>query len=247
VSSRVTVISESMARRYFKDGEPVGRSFSLRAPGAQPMEVVGVVGDVATGGGDPLPQPVFYVPHAQAPYLVMSVVMRVPQGDPSAAAREAERVAWSLSRSNNVYAIETLDRHVADLNWRARFGAELLSGFAALALVLGAFGIYAVVSYTVLQRRAEIGVRVALGAGSRDVVKLVLGSGLRLSAAGLALGILASAGLTRLLAGFLYGVAPGDPATLIGVTALLLSVATVACLAPALRASRLDPLLTLRD
>jgi putative ABC transport system permease protein len=177
----------------------------------------------------------------------MSVVMRVPHGDPSAPAREAERVAWSLSRSNNVYAIETLDRHVADLNWRARFGAQLLSGFAGLALVLGAAGIYAVVSCTVLQRRAEIGVRIALGAKTFDVLGLVLGSGLRLAAVGLFLGTLASASLTRVLTGFLYGVAPGDPATLAAVAGLLLAVATVACLGPAWRASRVDPQLVLRE
>jgi len=244
---RVAVISESMARRYFRDVEPIGRRFSLRAPGAMPMEVVGVVGDVVTGGGDPTPQPVFYVPYAQTPFLVMSVVMRVPHGDPSAPAHEAERVAWSLSRSNNVYAIETLDRHVADLNWRARFGAQLLSGFAGLALVLGTAGIYAVVSYTALQRRAEIGVRIALGAKTGDVLGLVLGSGLRLAAVGLFLGTLASASLTRVLTGFLYGVAPGDPATLAAVAGLLLAVATVAGLGPAWRASRVDPQLVLRE
>src|SRR5260221_153001 len=231
----------------FDAGRGLKLRTSLRAPGAMPMEVVGVVGDVVTGGGDPTPQPVFYVPYTQAPFLVMSVVMRVPHGDPSAPAHEAERVAWSLSRSNNVYAIETLDRHVADLNWRARFGAQLLSGFAGLALVLGAAGIYAVVSYTALQRRAEIGVRIALGAKTGDVLGLVLGSGLRLAAVGLFLGTLASALLTRVLTGFLYGVAPGDPATLAAVAGLLLAVATVACLGPAWRASRVDPQLVLRE
>jgi predicted lysophospholipase L1 biosynthesis ABC-type transport system permease subunit len=167
------------------------------------------------------------------------------------AARRSERPAREPSewpgrcRARTTYN-ETPDRHVADLNWRARFGAQLLSG-CRLALVLGATGIYAVVSYTVLQRRAEIGVRIALGARTGDVLGLVLGSGLRLAAVGLFLGTLASASLTRVLTGFLYGVAPGDPATLAAVAGRLLAVATVACLGPAWRASRVDPRRVLRE
>jgi putative ABC transport system permease protein len=243
---RVAVISQAMARRYFDGVDPIGRSFSVVGPGAQPLVIVGVVGDVMTAGADPSPQPVFYVPYTQSAQPVMSMVVRVAQGDPSALAQAAEQVAWSLSRSCNVYAVETLDRRIADLNWRARFGALLLGGFSALALLLGAAGIYAVISYNVSQRRREIGVRMALGARARDVLAMVLGGGLRLSLYGIVLGGLLSSALTRLLAGSLYGVAPGDPATLAAVSGLLLLVAAGACLVPALRASRVDPLSSLR-
>jgi ABC-type antimicrobial peptide transport system permease subunit len=211
------------------------------------MEIVGVVGDVITGGPDPTPQPFFYTPYAQNPLAVMSVVMRVAEGDPMALAPEAERTAWSLSRSTSVYAVETLDRRIADLNWRTRFGALLLGGFALLALALGAFGIYAVVSYGVSQRRGEIGLRLALGARGRDVVAMVLGGGLRPVLVGLGAGLLGSLATGRALAGLLYGVSPVDPPTLATVAVLLLAVATAAGLVPALRATRVDPLAALRD
>ncbi len=245
-SRRVAVVSELMARRHFPDVDPIGRRFAVSGPRPQPMEIVGVVGDILTGGADPAPQPMFYVPHAQNPLAVMSAVMRVPEGDAMAPARAAERIAWSLSRSTNVYAMETLDRRIADLGWRTRFSAFMLSGFAALALGLGALGNYAVVSYTVQQQRGEIGLRLALGARAEDVLALVFRGSLRPVLAGLLLGWLASVAATRGFAGLLYGVAPGDPLTAGGVSLLLIAVAAAACLGPALRASRLDPQAALR-
>jgi putative ABC transport system permease protein len=244
---RVAVISDSMARRYFAGLDPLGRTFALHGPTPQPMEIVGVVGDVITSGTDPAPIPHFYVPYAQQALPVMSVVMRVPQGDPMALARAAERVAWSLTPHSNVYAIETLQARIRDLNWRTRFATLLLAGFAALALALGAAGIYAVVSYTVLQRRTEIGLRMALGARASDVAALVLRDGLRPAVMGVVAGGVASALLTRVLSGALYGVTPGDPVTLGAVAAVLLATATAACLAPAWRGARVDPQSALRE
>lgn len=245
-SRRVVVISQTMARRYFSDVNPMGRHFATYGAGSQAMEIVGVVGDVMTGGNDPSPQPVFYMPYTQNPLPVMSVVMRVPRGDANGPALAAERIAWSLSGGTNVYGVETLDRRIADLNWRPRFGALLLGGFAGLALLLGAAGIYAVVSYTVLQRRGEIGIRMALGARAFDVVTMILRSGLLPVLIGLGLGTIGSLAATRMLTGVLYGVAPGDPATLATVALLLLAVAIGACLGPAFRASRVDPQIALR-
>ncbi len=244
---RVAVISQTMVRRYFAGGDPRGRTFAVYGPRSVPLEVVGVVGDVMTAGTDPAPQPIFYTPYAQNPLPVMSVVMRVASADARAPAREAERIAWSLAPNTNVYAVETLAARIADLNWSARLAALLLGAFASLALLLGAAGIYAVVSYTVFQRRGEIGVRMALGARASDVVRMVLGGGLRLALLGLALGAAASLALTHGLAGFLYGVAPNDPATLAAVALLLLTVAAAASLLPALRASRVDPQVALRE
>jgi ABC-type antimicrobial peptide transport system permease subunit len=177
----------------------------------------------------------------------MTVLMRVPQGNPITVAREAEAVAWSLSRSTNVYFIQTLARKIEDLNWRPRIGASLLGAFAVLALVLGAVGIYAVISYTVLQRQTEIGLRMALGARASEVLAMVLRGGLGLTAKGVLGGLAASLLATRALKGFLYGVSPGDPLTMASVSAILLLVASVACLIPAYRASRLNPGVVLKE
>ncbi|MBK5255762.1 MAG: ABC transporter permease [Vicinamibacteria bacterium] len=245
-SRRVVVINQAMVDRFFPGVDPLGRSFALHGPGQPQMEIVGVVGNVITAGTDPTPRPVFYAPYAQNPIPVMTVVMRVPQGDPLALAREAEKTAWSLSRSTAVYFVRSMDNRMADLNWQPRFGALLLGGFAALALLLGGVGIYAVISYTVLQRQAEIGLRMALGARASEVLAMVLKGGLRLTAKGLLGGLIASLVVTRVLDGFLYGVSPNDPATLVSVCVLLLGVAASACLVPAIRASRVLPSAILR-
>ena len=244
---RVVVISLSMARRYFPAVDPIGRSFAVFGPRPQPMEIVGVAGDVITAGTDPTPLPAFYMPYAQNPLPVMSVVMRVPKGDANGPAVEAERTIWSLSRDTNVYAVETMGQRMRNLYWRTRFSALLLGGFAALAVLLGAAGIYAVISYTVFQRRGEIGLRMALGARGADIAVMVLTSGLRPVAIGLLVGAAAAAAATRVLAGLLYGVAPGDPATLAGVGALIVLVAVGACLGPVIRAVRVDPQTAMRN
>lgn len=246
-SRKVTVINQAMADKYFSGLDPLGRSFALHGPGQTPMEIVGVVGNVITAGLDPTPRPVFYVPYAQNPIPVMTVVMRVPQGDPMAVAREAEKTAWSSSRSTNVYFVRSATSRIADLNWQPRFGALLLGGFAALALLLGAVGIYAVISYGVLQRQAEIGLRMALGARASAVLGMIMNGGLRLAVKGVVGGLIASLVVTRVLSGFLYGVTPNDPTTLGAVALLLIAVASVACMVPAIRASRVSPGAILRE
>jgi len=245
--ARVAVISVTMARRCFADVDPIGRAFAVDAPGAPPLTIVGVAGDVLSAGLDPAPQPIFYVPYAQNAAPVMTMVMRVPQGDPKAVLREAERIAWGISPATNVYAVGTIARDMADANWRTRFAASVMGGFAGLSLLLAAAGLYVVVSYTVLQRRAEIGMRIALGASAADIVSMVLRDGLRAVVVGLVIGAAAAAALTQTMAGLLYGVRPGDVPTLIAVSLGLLVVAVVACAEPAIRASRLDPQLALRD
>src|SRR5262249_44389484 len=119
-AARVVAISQSMARRYFPDLNPIGRTFAVDAAGAQPMQIIGIVGDVMSSGIDPAPQPIFYVPYAQSPAPVMTVVMRVAGGNPAAVLGEAERIAWAISPSTNVYAIETMRTYLDDQNWRSR-------------------------------------------------------------------------------------------------------------------------------
>jgi len=246
-SARVAAISASMARRYFSGVDPIGRTFSVDAPRAMPLQIVGVVGDVFTAGNDPTPQPTFYVPYAQTPLPVMTVVMRVGQGDSAAPLREAERIAWSVSPFTNVYAVETMDRRLEELNWRARFAAVVLGLFAIVGLVLAAAGLYAVVSYTVMQRRGEFGLRMALGADAKDILIDVLGDGLRTVIAGVVIGDIAAVVLSRALTGLLYGVAPGDPVTIGLVSVAMVVVAVCACTVPALAAARVDPQVALRQ
>jgi putative ABC transport system permease protein len=246
-TSRVAVITASMAKRYFADVDPVGRSFSVDGSRGGPLQIVGVAGDVLTAGTNPAPQPTFYVPYAQGPIAVMTVVMRVAQGDAAAPLREAERVAWSISPYTNVYAVKTMDAWLAEQNWQARFGAAVLGGFALLGAMLAATGLYAVVAYTVVQRRAEIGLRKALGASGNAIAAGITGGALRTVIAGVFAGDAAAIGLTRLLNGMLYGVAPGDPLTLAIVSLAILAVALAACAGPALAAARVDPQLALRS
>ena len=246
-SARVAVISRSMAARYFGGLDPIGRSFAVDAAGAMPMRIVGVSGDVFTAGPDPSPVPAFYVPYAQNPVPVMTVVMRVPRGDVAAPLREAEAVAWSLTPFSNVYAIARLSDQLGDLNWRPRFGAAVLGGFAAVAFVLAALGLYAVIAYTVVQRRREIGVRMALGGSPSAIVRGVIAGALRLAAAGILGGNLLALAFTRGLRGMLFGIAPTDPLTFALVSLAMLAVALCACALPAIAAARVNPIEALRD
>jgi len=244
---RVAVISASMAKRYFADVDPIGRAFSVDGSRGGPIQIIGVAGDVLTAGTDPAPQPAFYVPYAQGALPVMTIVMRVAKGDAAAPLREAERVAWSVSPYTNVYAVKTMEAWLQEQNWPTRFSTVVLGGFALLGAILAAAGLYAVVSYTVVQRRAEIGLRMALGASANAIVTGVTSDALRTVIAGVIAGDAAALGITRVLNGMLYGVAPGDPLTLAIVSVAMLAVALAACAAPAVAAARVDPQLALRS
>jgi ABC-type antimicrobial peptide transport system permease subunit len=173
--------------------------------------------------------------------------MQVPRGDPAAVLLQAERIAWSLSPSTNVYGVETMAARLDELNWRVRFASVILGIFAAIGLVLAAGGLYAVVSYGVAERRREIGIRMALGATAARIVAAVVGDTVLTVGVGLAIGNLAAVWSTRGLAGLLYGVAPGDPATLAAASISMLAVAAVACAIPAIGAARVDPQIAVRD
>ena len=245
-SARVAVISEAAAKKYFADVDPIGRSVTLDAPGSAPMQIVGICGDVMTAASDPTPQPAIYTPYPQSAPLIMTVLMRVPAGNPAAPLAQAEKIAWALSASTNVYAVETMAQRMDTLTWRPRFAATVLAGFALLGLILAAAGLYAIVSYTVVQRRSEIGLRMALGASARRILVDVMTDAIKTVAIGLVVGDVAALGFTRLLRGMLYGVAPGDPLTLAAVSAGMLAVAVCASAMPALAAARVDPHVALR-
>jgi putative ABC transport system permease protein len=248
----VVVISQGMAERYWPDADPIGRRILLGYEGGDApywRTIVGIVGDVRHGGLDNDPRAEFYTPFAQLAWAPNGVTFTVRTAvDPrtlQAPAREAVRRA---DPNLAVFDMRTMERTMRDTG--AAFTARLMAGgltlFAAVALLLAALGLYGVISYNVMQRRYEIGVRGALGARPGDALLLVLRQGLLLVAAGLALGAVAALALGRIISGALYGVKPGDPATFAGVAVVLLLVAVAATLVPAVRAARIDPLTALR-
>jgi putative ABC transport system permease protein len=241
----VVVISRSLADRLWPGQSPVGQR--ILAFGRRPYEVVGVVGDVRHYGPTAGPEPMVYFPHGQLPFnrSWMTLVVRTavePERLVAAARNEVRRLEPELPISNLQTFRSLQSTHVAG----ERFNASLMGVFAALALTLAAVGIYGVVSFAVAWRTREIGIRTALGAGTRDVMRMVLGQGAKLALAGVGLGLAAAFGLTRLLSSLLYGVSATDPVIFMSVGLLLTAVALLASYLPARRAARVDPMIALR-
>ncbi|HLP24992.1 MAG TPA: FtsX-like permease family protein, partial [Acidobacteriota bacterium] len=243
--SNVLLISESTAKRLFPNGEnPIGRRL-ITGLGSIPREIVGVVGDVRAIGLDQIAGDTLYYPEAQLGDGFFSFVVRSTR--PAASLRDEIRAAiHSLDRGIPVDQIQPLESLMSQSISDRRLVMGLVGGFAALALVLAALGIYGVIAYSVAQRTSEIGVRMALGASRSAIVGLVLREGLGLTAFGLALGVVVSLLLTRLLSTQLYEVSATDPIVFVGVSVFLVLVAAFACWLPAHRASRIDPLVALR-
>jgi predicted permease len=250
VSARVVIVNEAFARQYFPDRSALGQ---LLDASHERCEIVGVVGNVKSYLDQPAP-PTMFVPASQAAFgtsqlfegwFPRSVVVRTSV-DPLSlgrAVRDAFAAVDPLVPTGPMRSMEqVMSRSLALRN----FMRLLLSVFAGLALLLASVGIYGVISYAVSQRKREIGVRMALGARPRDVLRLILGEGLKLVCAGVVLGIAAALALTKLLATLLYGVSGTDPLIFIGVTALLVGVSLAACFVPARRAMRVDPIVALR-
>lgn len=248
-------IDDVFARTYFPSENPVGKrvhlvSFDVTA------EIVGVVGHVKQWGLGAEPktsiQAQFDFPFMQLPEKLMplaadsvAVVLRT-DGDPTAVMGYVRRVVQEMDSRQVVYNVRTMGEVVSSSFAARRLSMILLSVFAGLALALACVGIYGVISYLVGQRTHEIGVRMALGAEDRDVMRLVIGRGARMALLGVVIGILAALGLTRLMANQLFGVSAHDPLTFAGVAALLMVVALAACYVPARRAMRVDPMVALR-
>jgi len=242
-------VSTSLAKTRWPNEDPIGKviQFGNMDGDVTPITVVGVVGDVREAGLDAEPSPTLYVSYRQRPGSTWRYnFVLATAGDPASVVRAAERVAREVApdipaRVRTIEAIVT--RSVAD----RRFVLSLVGVFGICALVLAALGIYSVISYLVTQRAREISIRVALGAQSEDVVKLVLGEGVWLASLGIITGALISFGATRVIGKMLYGVSATDPAAFIGVMLLLAAVALVASWVPARRAARADAMEVLRS
>jgi len=239
----VVIINETLARRYWPDGtDPIGHRLRV---GRFSLEIVGIVGDVKDAALSKQSAPAIYSSYLQISEPKMSLVVRTP-GDPAGMIRAVKQQIWAVDRDQPIYNIRTMERVVADSQSSSRFTLVLLAIFAGVALALAALGIYGVISYAVTQRTREIGIRVALGADRRDVLRLVVGQGTGLAIVGAGAGLAGAYGVTRAIASLLYGVSARDP-WVFGFAAVFLTVvAMAASYVPARRAMAVDPNIALR-
>jgi predicted permease len=240
----VIIINDELARRYWPGEEPLGRRLTVGFE-KSPREVIGVVGSVRQSTLNADARPAMYLPHLQLPTGGMSIVIRTA-GDPLALAAVARSQVHSLDQSIPVTNIRTMDDVFSSSLAQQRFSMLLVGLFGALAVALAAIGIYGVMGYAVTQRKHEIAVRMALGAKSSQVLKMILKDGLVLASLGVVIGLVGAFALTRLMSSLLFEVKPTDAQTFATVSVLLILVALLACLLPARRATRVDPLVALR-
>ena len=248
-SPPVVVISETTARVFWPGEEPLGKRIKVGTPSSndnQWLTVIGVVKDVRNDELGIEPKPQMYLPHAQNEFFDPRALVVRTNLDPLSLATTVRRTVWEIDKDQPVSDINSMEQVVSDSVARQRFSMFLLGVFAGLALVLAAVGIYGMMSYAVAQRTHEIGIRMALGAQRSDVLKLAVGQALRLVSVGILIGLAAAFILTRVMASLLFGVSPTDSTTFITIALVLISVAALASYIPALRATKVDPMLALR-
>jgi predicted permease len=248
----VAIVSESLARKYWPRDNPIGKRLKPDFKGSPWCTVVGVVGDVRHWGADVDIEPTAYYPYTQIPDTIrqlleanMGIAIRssLAQSDLLNSIRGA---VADVNKNVAVYEVKTMDSMVMDSGSLRRFDLSLLGLFSALALALAAIGIYAVMAYSVSKRTKEIGIRIALGAHSRDVFRLILKQGARLAIAGVVIGVVAAFFLRNLMASFVYGLSANDPVIISVVTSVVFLVILLACYLPARRATKVDPMVALR-
>ena len=242
----VVVVNEAFAEKFFPGEDAVGQRLLSASEGHRDGVIVGVVGDVRQFALDEPPVPHFYVSQFQQPDDSMYFVVRTSVADPRQLVPAVRRAVAELNPEQIIWQTRTMEELLSKSVAARRFSVVLLVTFAALALVLAALGVFGVMTYVVSQRTHEIGIRLALGADRRDVLRLVLGRGLKLALIGVGAGLLAALALTRVVAELLYGVSATDPSVFALVGLLLAAVAVAACYVPARRAMRVDPMAALR-
>jgi len=250
-SAPVVVINETLARRIWPNEDPIGKRLKFGFPEDQDeeskpwREVVGVVNDVKMNGVGQATTLQTYLPYAQLPTQSLGLIVRAER-NPAALASAVEQAIHAIDKDLPVYSIFTMDQLLGNALAQRRLTLVLLASLAALALLLAAVGIYGVIAYSVRQRTHELGLRMALGAQARDVLKLILKQGVKLTLIGIGLGLLAAFALTRWMESLLFGVPPTDALTFAAIAIALLLVALVACWIPARRATKVDPMIALR-
>ncbi len=245
-SLNVVVVNEALARTAFPGQDPIGKQLTHFGPDNLTLQIIGVVGNVRHVGLDADPHAEIYQLLGQAQWPSMFVAIRSGTSDPKTLTSAAQNAVWSVNKDVPLANVRTMQDLIANSVQRRKFSMLLLTVFAVVAMLLAAIGLYGVMSYSVVQRTHEIGIRMALGARRPEVLSLVVKQGMALVLVGIAAGTVLSFGMTRLISGMLFGITATDPVTFIGVVTLLGAVAFVANYLPARRASKVDPMVALR-
>jgi putative ABC transport system permease protein len=242
---RVLMVNQTLARRYWPNQNPIGKRLTV-GRATESSEIVGVVGDIRNSGVATDTHAEIYIPFAQLPWASMNLLVRTA-GDPHSYVAAVRRCVLAIDKDQAVTKVMGMEEVLSEGAQQPRFVTTLLGGLAAIALVLAIVGIYGAVGYSVSQRTQEMGIRMALGAERGDILRLVLRQGLAPACMGIAMGAAASLALTHLMAKMLYHVSTSDPATFVGCAVLFAAVAMLASYLPARRATRVDPMVALRE
>ena len=240
----VAVVNEAMAKHFWPNENALGKRIHF-IDETKLREIVGIVGNTVIDNIGEQPQPVIYMPYPQDYSPFAAIVVRT-KGDPQSIVPSVRAQIQSLDPSLAITNVQTIGEIIGQGLWAPRMGAALLGLFGVLALILAAVGVYGVLWYSVTQQTHDIGIRMALGAEPSSVLKLVVGEGLILAAAGLVVGLIGAAFGVRVLSSLLFNVSTYDPVTFVGVSLVLILTAALACYIPARRATQVDPLIALR-
>jgi putative ABC transport system permease protein len=244
-SARVAIVSAEFVRRYFPGADPLGQHIKVGPSSEGPATIIGVVGDVKRFMFDRGQRPTVYVPHAQYPVLSMGLVMRTTENSEKIASQVRAQLL-AVDKEQPVYDVKTMDGIITEQVSGVRVGAVTMLFLGLLALLLSAIGVYGVVAYSVEQRTHEIGIRMAVGAKAGDILLMVLGQTVKLTAIGLGIGLLGAFFMSRSMEKVMFGMISLDLTTFAVFTALLAAVALLASFIPAQRAARVNPMITLR-
>ena len=246
-SMKAVIIDENMARAYWPGDNPLGKRLKMGGVNSNEpwLTVIGIVGNVKHYALDADSRVALYLPHLQYPAGSLSVAVRTTT-DPLNQAAAVTQEARAIDPNVPIYDVKSMEQWLSASLARRRFAMLALGLFAVAAMLLASVGIYGVMSYAVAERTREIGIRVAMGAQTRNVIELVIGQGMMLAGIGVGIGLAGAAGLTRLMKNLLFIVSPSDPLTFIVIALLLAGVALLACYLPARRAAKVDPMIALR-